>query len=260
MTTTKPTGLEIAVGPDSGVLYKRAGAGKMPRDILTWQDLGDFRIWIHSRETDQGYKPISLEVQLLGKLRESKGVDPSEAKARAALAAIVPSDTGKSRIGHALIRQLPIGHIMEQNSILLSNEQNRNAKGSERKLKLVDSENDEFRKLDIPIAKKRSITDFNPEIRATNSDSLVIAYIYAQLSAAGNKRAARHAADMLNIDPKFVYTAVRNARKKGWLTSEGLGSAGGQMTEEGTKAFETGLARPRYEAFLKELYMKGKKK
>ena len=81
MTTTKPTGLEIAVGPVSGVLYKRAGVGKMPRDIVTWQDQGDYRIWIHSRESDQGYKPVSLEVQLLGKQRVSKGVDPSEAKA-----------------------------------------------------------------------------------------------------------------------------------------------------------------------------------
>jgi hypothetical protein len=231
----------------------------MPRDIVTWQDIDDFRIWIHSRETDQGYKPLSLEIQLLGKQREAKGVDASEAKARAALAALVPSDTSKSWIGHAHIRHLPIGRLMEENSILLSNEQNRNLKGSERKLKLVDSENDEYRKLDLPIRNRRSIADFNPEIRATNSDSLMIAYIYAQLSAAGNKRAASHTADMLNIDPKFVYTAVRNARKKGWLTSEGLGSAGGEMTEEGTKAFETGLARPRYEAFVKEFFLKGKK-
>lgn len=257
MTTTKPTGLEIAVGPDSGVLYKRAGAGKMPRDIVTWQDLDAFRIWIHSRETDQGYKPVSLEVQILGKQRGSKGVDPSEAKARAVLAAIAPADLGKSRIGHALIRQLSIGHIMEQNSILVSNEQTRHAKTSERKLKLVDSEKDEFRKLSIPVRKKKSLTGFNSEIRATNSDSLLIAYIYAQLSSTGNRRAARHAADMLNIDPKFVYTAVRNARKKGWLTSEGLGSAGGEMTKEGLTAFEQGDGRPRYEAFVKAFFLKG---
>jgi len=259
MTTTKPTGLEIAVGPDSGVLYKRAAAGKMPRDIVTWQDMNDFRIWIHSRETDQGYKPVSLDVQLLGKQRGSKGVDPSEAKARAALAALVPDGEGRGRIGHALIRQLPFGHIMERNSILITSEQTRNAKSSERKLKLVDSEKDEFRKLDAPLRKRNPLLEFNSEIRATNSDSLLIAYIYAQISATGNKRAARHVSDLLNIDSKFVYTAVRNARKKGWLTSEGLGSAGGQLTDEGIEAFEKGSGRPRYEAFLKEMYMKGKK-
>ena len=257
MTTTKPTGLEIAVGPDSGVLYKKAGVGKMPRDIVTWQELDDFRIWIHSRETDQGYKPVSLEVQLLGKQRGAKGVDPSEAKARAALAALVPDGEGKGRIGHAFIRQLPIGQIMEKNSILLNSEQTRNAKVSERKLKLADSDNDEIRKLLIPVVKKKSLGGFNNEIRATNSDSLLIAYIYAQLSSTGNKRAARHAADYLNIDPKFVYTAVRNARKKGWLTSEGLGSAGGEMTKEGLAAFEKGDGRPRYEAFVKAFFLKG---
>jgi hypothetical protein len=257
MTNTKPTGLEIAVGPDSGVLYKRAGAGKMPRDIVTWQDQDEFRIWIHSRETDQGYKPVSLEVQLRGKQRGSKGVDPSEAKARATLAALAPADLGRARIGHALMRQLSIGHLMEQNSILVSNEQARNTKTSERKLKLVDSDKDEFRKLNIPVHKKKSLAGFNSEIRATNSDSLLIAFIYAQLSSTGNKKAAQHAALMLNIDPKFVYTAVRNARKKGWLTSEGLGSAGGEMTTEGLAAFEKGDGRSRYEAFVKAYFLKG---
>ena len=257
MTTTKPTGLEIAVGPDSGVLYKRAGVGKMPRDIVTWQELDDFRIWIHSRETDQGYKPVSLEVQLLGKQRGTKGVDPSEAKARAALAALVPDGEGKGRIGHAFIRQLPIGQIMEKNSILLNSEQTRNAKAGERKLNLVNSDNDEIRKLHIPVSNRKPLGGFNKEIRATNSDSLLIAFIYAQLSTTGNKRAARTAAEMLNIDSKFVYTAVRNARNKGWLTSEGLGSAGGEMTKIGLEAFEKGDGRPRYEAFLKDFLMKG---
>jgi len=184
-------------------------------------------------------------------------VDRSEANARAALAAIAPADLGRSRIGHSLIRQLSIGHIMEQNSILVSNEQTRNAKSSKATLKLVDSEKDEFRKLSIPVRKKKSSASFNSEIRATNSDSLLIAFIYAQLSSTGNKRAARHAAEMLNIDPKFVYTAVRNARKKGWLTSEGLGSAGGEMTKEGLAAFEKGDSRSKYEAFVKAFFLKG---
>jgi len=66
MVTTKVNGLEIAVGPDSGVVYMRTGVNKMPKDVITWQDLEDFRIWIHSRQSDQGFKPVSMDIQALG--------------------------------------------------------------------------------------------------------------------------------------------------------------------------------------------------
>ena len=79
MTTTKATGLEIAVGPDSGVVYRRAGVKKMPKDVITWQDLDGLRIWIHSRQTEHGFKPVSLEIQTLGNQRHPSGVDPNEA-------------------------------------------------------------------------------------------------------------------------------------------------------------------------------------
>jgi hypothetical protein len=256
MVATKATGLEIAVGPDSGVLYKKAGAGRMPRDFITWQDLYEFRIWIHSRETSQGYKPVSLEVQLLGNHRSKKGVEPAEAQARANLASLVNVDTENARIGHADLRGLPMGRLLEMNSILVSSEQARALQGNERKLKLVEHEKEEFRKLYIPVPQKSASRGFNPEIRASKEDSILIAFIYAQLSSTGNKRAARHTAEMLNIDPKFVYTAVRNARKKSWLTSEGLGSAGGELTNEGIEEFERSGGRQRYEEFLRNM-MKG---
>jgi len=253
MTTTKPTGLEIAVGPDSGVVYRRAGVKKMPKDVITWQDLGDLRIWIHSRQTEQGFKPVSLEIQTLGNQRHPSGVDPNEAKARAALAAVSPADLSGTRIGHGQMRNLPMGHIMEFNSILISNEQARTLGKSERRLNFAETEKEQYRVLNIAITQGgKKVASLTNEMRANKADSILIAYMYAQISATGNKKAARNIADMLEIESKFIYTALRNARKNGWLTTTGIGSSGGELTVIGKKEFEK-AGRTRYEKLIRKM-------
>jgi len=216
MVTTKVNGLEIAVGKESGVVYRRSGTSKMPRDVITWQDMKELRIWIHSREIEDGHKPVSIEIQTVGAERHPDGVDPMEAKARVALAAVVSVDTKIHRIGHAQMRHLPIGHLMEMNSILIATERARAVGKKDRKLKLVNSETEEYRTLDIAITKSgKKVASLTSQMRASKADSILIAFIYAQLAATGNKKAASNTAQMLNIDPKFIYTALRNARKTG---------------------------------------------
>lgn len=255
MVTTKANGLEIVVGAESGVVYRRTGVNKMPRDFITWQDFNEYRIWIHSRQTDHGFKPVSMDIQTLGKERHPNGVDSTEAKARVALAAIAPADLSSARFGHTQMRNLPIGHIMEQNSILISNEQARSHGKTDRKLNLVDSEKEEYRVLNVAINKSgKKVAELTKDMRASKSDSIFIAYLYMLLAASGNQKAASQTAKMLEIDPKFVYTALRNARKYGWLTTEGIGSSGGALTPSGKKEFEK-VGRERYEEFLK-LWMK----
>jgi hypothetical protein len=253
MVTTKVNGLEIAVGAESGVVYRRTGVNKMPRDVITWQDFNEYRIWIHSRQSEQGFKPVSMDIQTLGKERHPKGVDAAEAKARVALAAIAPADLSCARFGHPQMRNLPIGHIMQQNSILISNEQARTHGKVERKLKLVDSEKEQYRTLDIAITKNgKKVAELTSGIRASKADSILIAYMYSLLTASGNKKAASHTAHMLQIDKKFIYTALRNARKNGWLTTSGIGSTGGELTDKGKKEFEKS-ARTTYEAFIRKM-------
>lgn len=258
MVTTKVYGLEIAVGNEAGVVYRRAGASNMPRDILTWQDISGRRIWVHSRQTEDGYKAISIEIQNLGEERHPDGIDPNEAKARAALAAIVPSDLSLSSIGHPEIRNVPIGHVLHRNAIMLSTEQARIANKSEKKLKLVESEKEEYRVLRIPVTNGgKRIGSITNEIRASKADSILIAYMYVQLASTGNKKAASGTADILGIESKFVYTALRNARKNGWLTTSGIGSTGGALTDSGKREFEKS-GRTRYEDLLKK-YLEGNK-
>lgn len=259
MVTTKVNGLEIAVGKKSGVVYRRSGTSKMPKDVITWQDIDDLRIWIHSRELEDGHKPVSIEIQTVGAERHPDGVDPMEAKARVELAAVAPADLKKSRISHAQIRHLQIGHIMHLNSILIATERARTVGKKDRKFKLVKAEEEEpYRKLDIAITENgKKIGILTKEIRANKADSILIAYLYAGFASTGNKKAASNTAKMLGIDSKFVYTALRNARKKGWLTTSGIGSSGGELTESGKKEFDK-AGKSRYEEIVK-LMMAGKK-
>ena len=253
MVTTKVNGLEIAVGPDSGVVYMRTGVNKMPKDVITWQDLDDFRIWIHSRQSDQGFKPVSMDIQALGNQKHPKGVAAAEAKARVALAAIAPADLSSARFGHGLMRNFPFGHIMHQNSILISNEQARTHGKEDRKLKLVHNEEEQYRVLNIAITQNgKKVAELTSGMRASKADSILIAYMYAQMTASGNKKAATHTAEMLQIEKKFVYTALRNARKNGWLTTSGIGSSGGELTDTGKKEFEKS-ARTTYEELIKKM-------
>lgn len=258
MVTTKVNGLEIAVGKESGVVYRLSGTSKMPKDVITWQDIDDLRIWIHSRESGDGHKPVSIEIQTVGSERHPNGVDPTEAKARAALAAVAPADLRKSRISHGQMRHLPIGQIMHMNSVMIATERARAVGKKAPKMKLVNSEKEEYRTLDIAITKKgKKVASLTSQIRASKSDSILIAYIYVQLASTGNKKAASSAAQILSIDPKFVYTALRNARKKGWLTTSGIGSSGGELTASGKAEFEK-KGRSQYEEIVK-LMMEGKK-
>jgi hypothetical protein len=258
MVTTKVNGLEIAVGKESGVVYRRSGTSKMPRDVITWQDIDDLRIWIHSRELADGHKPVSIEIQTVGAERHPDGVDPMEAKARVALAAVIPADLRKSRISHGQMRNLQIGHIMHMNSVLIENERARAVGKKDRKLKLVNTDEEQYRTLEIAITQNgKKVAVLTNNMRANKADSILIAYLYAQFASTGNKKAASNTAQMLGIDSKFVYTALRNARKNGWLTTSGIGSSGGELTASGKKEFEK-AGRSRYEEIVK-LMMEGKK-
>lgn len=76
-------------------------------------------------------------------------------------------------------------------------------------------------------------------LRASNTDSIVIAKVYAEQSESGHKRPAKKVAELLNLDASMVYVAVRIARKNGWLTSAGSGSSGGLLTPNGISMFES---------------------
>lgn len=251
MSKSGATRLIVAKGDGKGVIYKKLGRDLPPRDVITWHDEEPYRIWIHSRLKNQGFISVSFEIQVVGKDLKNRTVSLNEAQARESLAALVEANSDDAfRLSPRMWRLIQVGGLMGSHAILVRDIQIALSNEKSSALSLVEDVGPKITKLKKPNSVKPS-TGFDKEIRASMEDSLLIAFVYHTFVSAGLKQAASRVAHELNIDPKFVYTALRNARKKGWLTSEGIGSSGGTLTSEGLKEFETTGARPRYENWLR---------
>jgi hypothetical protein len=244
--------LIVASGSGKGVIYKKAGREVPPRDVITWHDVEPYRIWIHSRLKDQGFISVSLEIQVLGSGLKDRAVNMNEAQAREQLASLIEANTDDAyRLNPRIWRNIQVGSLMGAHAILVRDIQIALTSEVTPKLTLVEEGAVKISKLRESKPSKNGQSGFDKEIRASTEDSLLITFIYHTFVSAGLKQAASRVAHELNIEPKFVYTALRTARKKGWLTSTGIGSSGGVMTEDGLKEFEISGARERYEIWLR---------
>jgi hypothetical protein len=248
MATTKERKGRKAV-PVSGLLSEVVGGG-LPRDFLTWHDINPYRVWVHSRQSGSGYKPIALELQWLGEKKLL--VSEEERSARLKLAVLRDGDVSISDLRPSIFRSIPVGSILEAHvSLVLSQKLSRIGK-SQRQIELVkDHESETYQSFNLFLDGSNRLQKANREIGANKRDSIVIAYFYAEQCANGSKRPAALVAKLLNIEPKLVYVAVRIARRKGWLTESTSGSAGGQLTKEGQKEFARVNGNYFYEEFIK---------
>jgi aspartate 1-decarboxylase len=85
-------------------------------------------------------------------------------------------------------------------------------------------------------------------IGANGADAVLIAKIYADLCVVSNSRAVQRTAELLNVEPALVTTALRIARRNKWLTSSGAGKSGGELTSHGEVMFhsDNGVQREKY--------------
>jgi hypothetical protein len=72
---------------------------------------------------------------------------------------------------------------------------------------------------------------------STQKDAIILAKLYAIRSQTGTTRVAKRICEELGIETAILYTAVRIARSKGWLTDGSKGKTGGKMTAEGDAFF-----------------------
>ena len=70
-----------------------------------------------------------------------------------------------------------------------------------------------------------------------SKDAIIIAKVYEMLQSSGTRKLSARTADLLGLEVSVVHTAVQVARRNGWLTSNGSGVSGGELTEEGEKVF-----------------------
>jgi hypothetical protein len=239
MVSTKE-GKTKKLAPVSGVLSELTGS-EFPNDFLTWHDLLPHRIWVHSRKSGGGYKPLAVELQWLG--NKSTPISDEERSTRLKLAILRTGDVVDSLLGPSTFRGIPVGSVLEAHASLVLSQKLERLRKTDRPIELVkDHESETYQTFNLFFDGTRRIekaadTDSEKEIGANLRDSLVVSYIYAEQCASGSKRPALLTAKLLNVKPSLVYVAVRIARRKGWLTESTSGTSGGYMTNEGLKQF-----------------------
>jgi hypothetical protein len=237
--------------PVSGILSELTGTG-LPKDFLTWHDLLPYRIWVHSRMSGSGYKPIAVELQWLGSA--STAIGEEERSSRLKLAILRTGEVVGSELGPSTFRGIQLGRVLEAHASLVSTQKLERMQKAEKPIQLVkdhESENYQTFNLFLDGSNRIEKAKSSPiEIGANLRHALVIAYVYSEQTASGSKRPASLTAKLLNIEPSLVYVAVRIARKKGWLTESTSGTSGGDMTNEGLKEFARIKGQTLYELFM----------
>lgn len=223
----------------SGVVYEQMG-GELPANILTWHDVAPHRVWVHSRLTEDGHKPLSIEFQWIGNPAEVPLIADEEIEARLFLAKVKVGESVETEINASTLRTSSLGLILDNHATMVTKRKLRNRDDSRTKLRVAGRfEIETFTDSDLdgqPMALATSQLN-QIVLRATSSDSLLIAKVYSEQTESGNKRPAKSTANLLHIETAMVYVAVRTARKNGWLSSEGTGVSGGRLTDSGQREF-----------------------
>lgn len=228
-----------------GTVYSGAPSAQL-RDFLTWHDLDRRRVWLHTRR-EQGNSRwlISMAVEIHN--QELQPVSDVEKKLRLKLAA-VQEYQGVDELSSTSFREIALGELMRihSDSIFEILSKQEKSKGNRVKLALEVRSN----------SSKGSRTfrfDSISEIQnlgANSKDALLIAKVYSQISLSGAKYVAKKTAEALNVDVELIHMAVRVARRNKWLTSNGAGKAGGQLTTAGEKEFNKSKGPERMAALL----------
>jgi hypothetical protein len=232
-------------------VHHPSGAG-VPRDVLTWQEHQPFRVWVHARQGEQGFKTVGVDFQWIGNQDGFLKVSPEEISLRLKLASLIAVDSSSDILQASSFRGIPLGQVLDiHSSILVESKLGQDSKNSQRVNLVKDYAEKVFDSvwLESRLSRRAKQRPDTGELRAKTKDSLIVAFVYAKQSEGGTKRAAKRTGELLGISNEMVYMALRVARKHGWLTSQGSGNSGGSLTELGLQQF----AAIKGEAILKDI-------
>ena len=214
-----------------GILYAGRASNAI-RDFLTWHDIGNKRVWLHTRK-GHGSSRILISFTLQQFDGQPSSISVEEKKARLRLAASHEFQ-GNQELTATALRTISLGELSEIHAAAIFEVVSNVGKSKDRKVSLVSEISSQ------PLQKSSFRFDSTSEVSqlgANSKDAILIAKIYSQISETGAKNAAKKCAYVLNVDSELIYVALRIARKHEWLTSQGSGRSGGHMTEKGEKEF-----------------------
>jgi hypothetical protein len=77
------------------------------------------------------------------------------------------------------------------------------------------------------------------EIKYGAKNAVLLAKVYCWLAETGETKLAKRTASLLGVDVAIVHSAVKTARKNGWMTKSQQGKSGGTFTEDGEASFKS---------------------
>ena len=218
---------------------------------VTWHDIPPLRIWVGSKvlEGESGARvAVSIDFQYLGEIRK----DPiaAERKARLELLNVIQANPNhRPDLDAITIRQFPVGRILEEHSQLIGEQVFKSGSSNTLRFNLVNDVSTASSRRDH----KREHNNKGREVLGnSNMDNILIAYVYARQFAAGATKLSKRTADLLGIEVGVVHVALKIARRNRWITSEGAGKSGGQLTELGELMFQQYDGPRRYEQLVVE--------
>jgi hypothetical protein len=242
---------------DKGIIWDISKG--YPSHVISWHEmtlprLGNVRVWIHSRgqlsgqdftygKLDSNASNVyfsfgSLEIQSQGETFTP--VTEQEKSLRIQLANAAPVKS-QGELKSSLFRELPVGQLEVDHMKCIKACYDQEKFDLINKVRLVSSDKTPTLtfKQGVFAAKSRYESDLNQELtRATHDNAIALAKLYSDLSKIGVQKIIKQISVDTGLESKIIYTALRVARSKGWLSSEGVGKSGGFLTEEGVNVFK----------------------
>lgn len=227
---------------ENGVIWE--ASREVPANLISWHDIdlpetGKFRVWVLSKaqkasaSNQTSFSFTSLELQnMAGGFTK---VSEEEKRARLALASLGDEKRSAS-FKSTLFRELPSAQIYADHLYCLRQALEVFSEQDSKSIKLVGNDR-VFTKTFKKIAKSTYEKTITSGLKSTQADAVVIAKIYSDLSALGARQIVKQIGDEFNVDSSTVYAALRVARANGYLTSNGSGKSGGQITPLGLENF-----------------------
>jgi hypothetical protein len=241
---------------DKGIIWDNSKG--YPANVLSWHEmsvpkLGNIRVWIHSKgesaKSDFTYGKDnrarvtftfgSIEIQIQGETFSE--VTENEKQLRLELAKCAPANTSGS-VKSSNFRFIPVGQLEVDHMQCIKACYDKNKFEIPSGIRLVKSDKTPTLVFKGGVIQKDgsgSLFEKNVNrFRATQEFAIAIAKIYSDLSQIGTQKIIKQISVDTGLSSEKIYTSLRVARGQGWLTSNGVGKAGGTLSSEGVEAYK----------------------
>ena len=241
---------------DKGIIWDTSKG--YPAHVLSWHEmnvpkLGNVRVWIHSKgessKSDFTYGKDnrarvtftfgSIDIQIQGE--NFSPVTENEKQLRLELARCAPTNTNGS-VKSSNFRFIPVGQLEVDHMQCIKACYDKNKFAIPAGIRIVKSDKTPTlvfkdgviqKEGSISQSEKKSIT-----FRSTQNFAIAIAKMYSDLSQIGTQKVIKQISVDTGLSSENIYTSLRVARGQGWLTSNGVGKAGGSLSQSGLEAFK----------------------